>query len=125
MDINNFILSLSSTRLVTGSCMCVLGSYALRTLVIIVLCVDYMGLAAQQMKMASMIKNDFIAKCGMKHLDEPKMILGMQFNDSHNGMFLEIPENISMIYLKCVHMLTIRGGYQSPVAVSTFLYKTM
>ena len=62
MGINTYILSLEFTRLVTDLCVHVWRSYGLGTLVIIVLYVNDMGIAAQNMKMANKINNFFMVK---------------------------------------------------------------
>ena len=46
IDISTYVISIGFTRLVTDSCMYVRGSYAISTLIIIVLYVDYMDIAA-------------------------------------------------------------------------------
>ena len=46
--------------------MCVRGSYGLGTLAIIVLYVDDMGIAGQNMKLVNKIENEFTLKYSMK-----------------------------------------------------------
>ena len=124
-DINTYILSIGFTRLVTDSCMYVRGSYGLGTLAIIVLYVDDMGIAGQNMKLVNKIKNEFMLKYSMKDLGEPKKMLGLQFKYSLNRIFISIPQYITKIYHQYESWFTICGNYRTPMAVNTRLTKSM
>ena len=89
------ILSIGFTRLVTDACMYERGSYGLGTLAIIVLYVDDMGIAGQNMKLVNKNKNVYMLKYSMKDLDKPKKMLDLQFKYSLNRIFINIPQYIS------------------------------
>ena len=65
---------------------------------IIVLYVDDMGIAAQNMKMGTKIKNDLMVKYSKKDRGKPKPMLGMIFKYSLNRIFIGIPDCLYKSY---------------------------
>ena len=80
MDINTYISAMGFIGVVSDSCMYVRGSYAIGTLVIIILYVDDMGIAAQPPKILNQVKIGFMTKWSIKDLGAPNKMLGMQIN---------------------------------------------